>query len=60
MKTFSVEFESLEADEGVVDFAIRYNTKTGEYNYVIEECGVPVTLPAHVFVGILTIVQSGR
>lgn len=52
-KSLNIEFHELEAAEGVVDIGIRYNTKTGNYNYVIEENGLPVTLPAHVFSGIL-------
>jgi hypothetical protein len=52
-KQLNVEFHSLESGEGVVDIAIRYDTKTGSYNFLIEEKGLPVSLPMHVFNGIL-------
>jgi hypothetical protein len=52
-KALNVEFHEIEAAPGVVDIAIRYDTKTGSYNFVIEETGLPTTLPLHVFNGIL-------
>lgn len=52
-KSLNVEFHQLETGEGVVDIAIRYNTKTGSYNFLMEENGLPTTLPMHVFNGIL-------
>jgi hypothetical protein len=52
-KTLNVEFHSLASASGVVDIAIRYNTVTGSYNFLIEENGLPTTLPKHVFNGIL-------
>lgn len=53
-KTLTVEFHSVEAGPGVVDMAIRFDTKTGRYNFMIEENGLPTGLPMHVFNGILT------
>lgn len=52
-KQLNIEFHSLETGEGIVDIAIRYNVNTGSYNFLIEENGLPVTLPMHVFNGIL-------
>lgn len=52
-KQLIVDFHSLEQGVGMVDIAIRYDVKTGRYNYLIEENGLPVTLPMHVFNGIL-------
>jgi hypothetical protein len=52
-KQLNVEFHQLETGEGIVDIAIRYNVKTGSYNFLIEENGLPTTLPMHVFNGIL-------
>lgn len=57
-KELSVEFHSLDTGEGVIDFAIRYDTKTGAYNFLIEENGLPTTLPMHVFNGILFSIAS--
>lgn len=53
MKALNVEFHSLDSAPGIVDIAIRYDVKTGSYNFLIEENGLPTTLPSHVFNGIL-------
>ncbi|MCM3746536.1 hypothetical protein M3223_04125 [Paenibacillus pasadenensis] len=52
-KALNVEFHEIEATAGVVDIAIRYDTNTGAYNFLLEENGLPTTLPMHVFNGIL-------
>lgn len=52
-KQLNVEFHELASGTGIVDIAIRYNVKTGSYNFLIEENGLPTTLPMHVFNGIL-------
>lgn len=57
-KALNVEFNSMDADIGVVDIAIRYDTKTGRFNYMMEENGLPTTLPTHVFSGILFNIAS--
>lgn len=57
-KNLNIEFHELKSSEGMVDIAIRYDTKTGRYNYMMEENGLPVTLPSHVFSGILFNVLS--
>lgn len=49
---FSTAF-SIPSEEGVLDIGIRYNTKTGQYCYRTEEQGLPVSVPAHVWTGIL-------
>ena len=54
MKQLNIEFNSLNAAPGVLDIAIRYDTKTGRYNTVMEENGLPTSTPMHVFNGILT------
>lgn len=56
-KSLNVEFHELDAGEGVVDIAIRFDTKSGSYNFVLEENGLPTTLPMHVFNGILFNIQ---
>lgn len=50
--TFSTDF-NLESRPGTVDIALRYDTVTGHYNYRVEECGLPASVPMHVFNGIL-------
>jgi hypothetical protein len=57
-KQLIVEFHSLEGAPGVLDIAIRYDTKTGRYNFVMEESGLPTTAPMHVFNGVLTCVMQ--
>lgn len=52
-KQLNVEFHEISAKAGVVDIAIRYDTNSGQYNFLIEENGIPTTLPMHVFNGIL-------
>lgn len=52
-KQLNVEFHELEAGEGIVDICIRYDVKTGNHNFLIEENGLPTSLPMHVFNGIL-------
>lgn len=52
-KKLNVEFHTLESGAGVVDIAIRYDTKTGAYDFLLEESGLPIALPAHVFTGVL-------
>jgi hypothetical protein len=59
-KEFETEFLNIDSGEGVVDIAIRYDTNTGDYNYCIEESGIPATLPVHVFMGILEAVKRTR
>lgn len=56
-KKLNVEFHELSSETGVIDIAIRFDTKTGQYNFVIEEQGLPTTLPMHVFNGIMFNVQ---
>lgn len=51
-KTFTTEFD-MESGEGIVDIAIRTNTKNGQWEFAMEENGVPVTLPQHILFGIL-------
>lgn len=54
---FVTTFSTIEASEGVVDIAIRYDTESGKYEYGIEENGLPSELPTHVFLGILEAVK---
>lgn len=56
-KQLSIEFHELAAGEGIVDIAIRFDTKSGSYNFLIEENGLPTTLPMHVFNGIMFNIQ---
>lgn len=57
-RQLNVEFHSLDAAPGLLDIAIRYDTKSGRYNFVMEENGLPTTAPMHVFNGILTCVMQ--
>lgn len=57
-KQLNIEFHSMEAGPGVVDIAIRYDTKTGRFNYMLEENGLPTTLPTHIFSGIIFNIAS--
>lgn len=57
-KQLNVEFHKINAAPGVIDIAIRYDTKDGRYNFVMEENGLPTTCPMHVFNGILTCVMQ--
>lgn len=56
-KQLTVEFHELDQGPGVIDLAIRFDTKTGSYNFMIEENGLPTTLPSHIFNGILFNIQ---
>ena len=53
-KGFSVEFDSLEAGEGILDLALRTNVNTGQFEFIIEEAGLPITVPYYQFCGLLT------
>jgi predicted subunit of tRNA(5-methylaminomethyl-2-thiouridylate) methyltransferase len=57
-KELHVEFNHIKAAPGVIDIAIRYDTKDGRYNFVMEENGLPTSAPMHVFNGILTCVMQ--
>jgi hypothetical protein len=56
-KQLTVEFHELDQGTGVIDLAIRFDTTTGRYNFMIEENGLPTTLPSHIFNGILFNIQ---
>lgn len=52
-RALNVEFHEMDSGAGIVDIAIRYDVKTGSYNFLLEENGLPTTVPMHVFTGIL-------
>ncbi|WP_199614660.1 hypothetical protein [Paenibacillus alkalitolerans] len=52
-KKFIAEFDNVDPGEGVLDIAIRLNTKNGDWELYIEENGMPVSVPEHVLVGAL-------
>jgi len=58
MRKLQVEFESIESKPGVLDLAIRYDGNSGSFEYVVEENGIPVSVPAHIVAGVLAIVQA--
>lgn len=57
-KTLNVEFHQIESGSGIVDLAIRFDTKTGSYNFMVEENGLPTTLPMHIFNGIMFCIMN--
>lgn len=57
-KGLQVEFNHMESGEGVMDVAVRVNVKTGEFEYVMEENGLPTTVPYIVFAGALQMVLN--
>lgn len=61
-KSFSVEFERLDSGVGILDLALRFNPQDGEYEFVIEENGIPITVPFYQFAGMLQmlITHSGH
>lgn len=59
-KQLQVNFDDIESGDGVVDIAVRYDTNKGEFEFITEENGLPVELPAHVFVGILSLMINCR
>ena len=52
-KQFCVEFEKMESKPGTLDLALRIDTETGDYEFIIEESGLPVTVPYYQFVGLM-------
>ncbi|MMZ46530.1 hypothetical protein D1872_81470 [compost metagenome] len=56
-KVFTTEFVSMNSGPGIIDIAIRFNNNMGgncgEFEFSLEENGIPVTVPAHILVGIL-------
>lgn len=57
-KSLSVEFDDMESGSGIFDLAIRYDVKKGNYEFCVEENGVPTTMFSHEFVGILKMIES--
>lgn len=52
-KVFNTEFERLESAPGMLDMAVRINVNNGDYEFSVEENGLPTTLPYYQFVGVM-------
>ncbi|WP_433958563.1 hypothetical protein [Cytobacillus horneckiae] len=57
-KQLNVEFESLESKPGTLDVAIRVNVEEGSFEFVIEENGLPTTVPYIHLAGALQLVLN--
>lgn len=45
-------------NQGQLDISIKFDYKTGDYQFSIEEDGLPTQVPSHVVVGILDTVKT--
>jgi hypothetical protein len=57
-KTLQVEFDTMVKKPGTLDVAVRVDMETGHFEFVIEENGLPTTVPYILFAGALTMVLN--
>lgn len=57
-KSLNFEFNEMKSGTGIVDMVIRFDSKTGAYEFYVEENGLPTSIPAFMIVGMLTMAAS--
>lgn len=57
-KQLQVEFENMESKPGTLDVAVRVDMETGDFEFTIEENGLPTTVPYILFAGALQMVLN--
>lgn len=57
-KNLNFDFNHLESGEGIVDMVIRFDSKTGAFEFYVEENGLPTSVPAFMIIGMLNQVAT--